>query len=137
MKPTYPTMRTDFEFDNQRIPVKRSSWIGYSTGHAKRGYWISWQMPDETHVSLGRVIGRVTCYGGEIKGEDNGRGLWIMVAALSTDGTCVHMRWIRPDWVRSSQPRLPVDALEFLMGEWKDPQAICDRMHRGFLCKEI
>lgn len=133
MKPTYPTMRTDFEFDNQSIPVRKSSWLGYSTGHAKRGYWISWQMPEETHASLGRVIGRVTVAGPLTEGG----GEHIMVAALSTDGTNAYMRWVRPEWVRSSQPCLPADVFEFLMGDFSDPQAVCDRMYRGFIGKEI
>jgi hypothetical protein len=127
IKPRMHGMRTDFNFSTKQVHCPNSSWIGYSTSTAKPGSWITFRPDsDSGAVSHGRVIGSVI---GTV--SDPVKPM-LMVCTLLGSLDNPAMRWLDPAWVTACYPTPPKAVLEWICGEWKDPQAICDAMHNGF-----
>jgi hypothetical protein len=132
IKPRMHGMRTDFNFSTKQVHCPNSSWIGYSTSTAKPGSWITFRPDsDSGAVSHGRVIGSVSYSEPQPDGiarfEDQ-----LMVCTLLGSLDNPAMRWLDPALVTACYPTPPRAVLEWICGEWSDPQAIVDAMHRGF-----
>lgn len=126
IKPRMDTMRLDFTFSTEAVYLPSTSTIGFRLDQASPGCWITWQEGDDQGcLSHGRVIGKVTT-------DDDGE-VFLMVAAMNYDLTFLMMRWVKPRDVRSCHAAPPRRMLTFLMGDWEDPQAICDAIARGMI----
>lgn len=121
-KAAYGT-RTDCVRDNRRIECRGSTPFGFSTSNAKRGSWIIWER--ENVKRAGRVVGGVTCEGKR----------WIEVIAVGEAFNHAHVQWIDAAWVRYCYPSPHFEVLEFLTGDWSDPDKILRTAARGHVCE--
>lgn len=131
VKPKTPIMRSDYEFRAAPVRLQHVHPIGFEKLYAAPGDWAIFQ-PDagSAAICMGRVIGLSTTPNNV--SDPHGSGLFVMIAALGSRGQ-VMMRWIRPEWIAAALPGPPKRAMEFLCGEWDDPQVICDTIHNGLL----
>jgi hypothetical protein len=129
IKPRMHSMRTDFEFSTRAVQLRNASGLGFGLHQASPGNWVQFRPDSEAGpVGHGRVIGsvRTTNSIGETR-------IYLMVATLVGAIDNPAMRWISPEWVTTCLPGPPRRMLEWICGEWSDPQAICDAMQNGFL----
>jgi hypothetical protein len=117
-------MRTDCTRDNRATICVNSTLLGASTNKAKRGSWIHYEQDGYHHAA--RVVGRVHCEG----------KTYLEVIAMDTAFTVAYVRWIDPACVRACYNGPHARLVAFMVGEWKDPDALLARVHEGFLRAE-
>lgn len=85
-------MRQDATIDRRQVYCPNSSWLAYSKGTAKAGYFVVWN--DNGNMRLCRVIGRVhyAPASGEVKEIKD----WLFLAVLNDSATSVWIRWVPP-----------------------------------------
>jgi hypothetical protein len=117
--------RTDCRRDNRVTLLPNSTWLGTSTGKAKRGSWVHYEQDGYHHAA--RVVGRVHCEG----------KTFLEVIAMDTAMTMAYVRWIEPASVRACYSGPHKRVIDFMTGDWADAEAILTRVSQGFVRAEL
>lgn len=112
--------REDCTRDNKRTILPNSSLLGYSTNVAKRGCCLVYDHREQRVWA--RVVGRVHCEG----------KTYIEVIKTDPAFTMAYVDWIDPATVQACYAAPHRQVINFLIGEWKDPDLILRTAANGF-----